>query len=571
MATWESAASASHAQSWLAPARDVWTALTPANVREQYHGLGDAAGWRRWARHLAKRKQPRPAENLPNRVLKDQADRLADWLATADMAPAAPEAAAEHLAWCRALPALASHVDEEHWWRLFNHLYRVAEDAAVESMSLAPLVWQRLAGELPLTLSHLLPELHPCTELRRLAHDTLTTGLRELVDDAGLPPVAQLPHFRALVDCWVRCSLIDNAGSHVFDVAALEQLHLVVQNAICVARPKGGCLLGPADDGSSGRGGLRRAARELELAIEAREAAIDEASLVVSQPSSLSAGLPSVYSERSKWGVLRSTWKKKSPRLAVSHGDDQVRLEFFARGEVLWSGEWCLQVRVDGESMPLVTPWEDTCWVSDEDVDYLELQAKLAGGVLAQRQLVLDRRGRFLYLADAVLGPERAVIECVSMLPLTPTTSFVPAEETREGRLVGRRPCAVVLPLALGEWRTDGRPGKLVAHEKGLELRHQVYGQRLYAPLLLSLEPKRLDCELTWRQLTVAAKREITPPDVAVGYRAQIGDRQWLVYRSLGDYAVRTVLGQNLNTEFMLGRFRRTGDVDRLIEIEGAE
>ncbi len=55
---------------------------------------------------------------------------------------------------------------------------------------------------------------------------------------------------------------------------------------------------------------------------------------------------------------------------------------------------------------------------------------------------------------------------------------------------------------------------------------------------------------------------------MAVGYRAQSGAAHWLLYRSLAPNGIRTVLGQNLSTEFLFGRFRRTGDVKRLIEIE---
>ena len=58
------------------------------------------------------------------------------------------------------------------------------------------------------------------------------------------------------------------------------------------------------------------------------------------------------------------------------------------------------------------------------------------------------------------------------------------------------------------------------------------------------------------------------PRDVAVGYRAQSGDEQWVVYRSLGHSANRTVLGQNISTEFVAGRFRDTGIIAEWIAIE---
>jgi hypothetical protein len=48
----------------------------------------------------------------------------------------------------------------------------------------------------------------------------------------------------------------------------------------------------------------------------------------------------------------------------------------------------------------------------------------------------------------------------------------------------------------------------------------------------------------------------------------QIGRLQWLVYRSLAQPAVRTVLGKNLLSEFLVGRFLSDGKVDTLLEIE---
>lgn len=90
----------------------------------------------------------------------------------------------------------------------------------------------------------------------------------------------------------------------------------------------------------------------------------------------------------------------------------------------------------------------------------------------------------------------------------------------------------------------------------------------MFAPLFVDLNRKRLDKPLTWRQLTVGQLREIVPHDVAVGYRVQVGKAQWLMYRSLAPAAIRTVLGQNLMHEFLVGRFHADGHAATLLEIE---
>ena len=102
----------------------------------------------------------------------------------------------------------------------------------------------------------------------------------------------------------------------------------------------------------------------------------------------------------------------------------------------------------------------------------------------------------------------------------------------------------------------------------GLELRLETAASKLYAPLFINFHRKRLRSELTWRQLTVAEKLEIQSSATAVGYRVQIGKKQWLFYRSLAAAGNRTVLFQNLSSQFLVGRFGKTGDVETIIEIE---
>ena len=50
----------------------------------------------------------------------------------------------------------------------------------------------------------------------------------------------------------------------------------------------------------------------------------------------------------------------------------------------------------------------------------------------------------------------------------------------------------------------------------------------------------------------------------------QIGREQWVLYRSLTGPANRTLLGINTYSEFLLGRFERTGECKPILEIEPA-
>ena len=124
--------------------------------------------------------------------------------------------------------------------------------------------------------------------------------------------------------------------------------------------------------------------------------------------------------------------------------------------------------------------------------------------------------------------------------------------------------------MQLPEWRTGRGRGGLVQTDCGLELRQHTVGQSLFAPLFFDLDPAPDAQALTWRRLTVAQERQVLSADTAVGYRVQIGDSQWLIYRSLSSPEVRSVLGVNLMHEFLVANFLPTGKIKRLLEIEPA-
>ena len=227
-----------------------------------------------------------------------------------------------------------------------------------------------------------------------------------------------------------------------------------------------------------------------------------------------------------------------------------------------------MDVQLDGEPVRPQSDWESLCWMSDKDVDYLELEIELTAGLRVQRQMLLAREDRFLLLADAVLGSRAGKLQYRGRLPLRPGISLLGAEKSREGFLEGTKRRASVLPLALPEWRSENGVGDLIEIDGGLELRQSTEGCCLYAPLFIDLDRQRMTRRLTWRQLTVAESLAIQPAEVAVGYRVVVGKQQWLIYRSLAEKANRTLLGHNLSTEMLVGRFDRHGEVEPLLEIE---
>ena len=284
-----------------------------------------------------------------------------------------------------------------------------------------------------------------------------------------------------------------------------------------------------------------------------------------------------MHSEWASVAVLRRDWRA-AERLTAVYPGRSLRAELGCGKDVLFSGDWQWDVRCNGAPATPVDDWNESCWISDDDVDFLELQIELSGGIRLQRQMVLARQDRFLLLADAVLGDRPGRIEYRGRLPLWPGVSFHAAEQSREGFLAGGKRRALVLPLALPEWRASGwggsstatptLAGELTRTGQGLELQQASEGCRLYAPLFLDLDRRRMTRPATWRRLTVAESLVVQPDDVAVGYRVSVGRQQWLIYRSLAEPANRTLLGHNISTEMLVARFERSGEVEPLVEIE---
>jgi hypothetical protein len=276
---------------------------------------------------------------------------------------------------------------------------------------------------------------------------------------------------------------------------------------------------------------------------------------------------PANHSEWGQVAVLRPGWKRSAPQLAVAYGQQAVRAELVIGRDRLFSGNWGFTCLADETEAIAVGDWEELCWVSDDDVDYLELQLELSGGLKIQRQFCLARKDKFLFVADAVLGGQAQSLRYTMHVP-PGDGAIIPASETREISLVARKSRAMLFPLALPEWRTDRRGGELSADGPGLALRQSALGRSLYAALWIDLAPRRHRKSFTWRQLAVAEQRQNVPRDVAAGYRVQLGKRQWIVYRSLTPARNRTLIGHNLSSEFLIARFLRDGSVKTLIEVE---
>jgi hypothetical protein len=156
---------------------------------------------------------------------------------------------------------------------------------------------------------------------------------------------------------------------------------------------------------------------------------------------------------------LRSDWTPDANSLSVLHHGRFPKLELAARGKVLLNGDWELEILAGGEHLAVTGPWSCSCWYSDEEGDYLELQARLSPEIRIERQLLLARKDDLVFLADAVIGCGDARIDYTSRLPLVPGIEALPDSPTRECRLAGTTAHARLFPLGLPCERVLGSAG----------------------------------------------------------------------------------------------------------------
>jgi hypothetical protein len=265
--------------------------------------------------------------------------------------------------------------------------------------------------------------------------------------------------------------------------------------------------------------------------------------------------------------IIRTGWDRRSVRVMLDYRHPVPRLEIAVGDRLLVDGPWQWEAWADGRSVEPEAGWTVSCWESDRKATFLEITAPLGSGRQIERQVVVLPRDRIVLLADAVTTVATpAALRYRGSLPVAASLDVEPAAETREVVLADTRPRLLAMPLALPEWRAGGG-GDFRAETGGLVLEQEGV-HRLYAPLWLDCDPRRIGRPLTWRQLTVADTRIILPRHQAAGFRVQAGLEQWLVYRALDVARNRTLLGCNVSCEFLLGRVRKSGEVARTLEIQ---
>ncbi len=282
------------------------------------------------------------------------------------------------------------------------------------------------------------------------------------------------------------------------------------------------------------------------------------------------------YWEKSSIATMRRSWRHHGCRVAIDFSSDVIWLDLIGeKGERIFSGDWEVTVKKDGKEQLIDHAWQEVCWFTDDDVDYLELECSIGDECSIQRQIMLMREEGMLFVADALLAKESARWRLQSSWTPAEGVRFVSDAKNTEAKLLRDAPelgsheiVALLLPVAASEWKRDASQSWIDYQEDLVVVKTECEANNLYSPLLIPMRNLRDSTTYTWRQLTVAEELAIQPKHVAGAYRVQIDRDQWVFYRSLTPCTRRTVMGLHLNTEFYTGRFcADDGQFEAMLEV----
>lgn len=407
-------------------------------------------------------------------------------------------------------------------------------------------------------------------KLRQVAAQRFCQSVDEIVDGDGWVLAEYVEQFWGLIASWSRCfALLNDAGTSIPE-KTIRQLEWVARQFIRTMRPDGTQMLGDVTAAN-----LDKKFQDAILAmtsdrLDRKLLRLRDPSLETKQKDGVHSHLHDGYgfSEWAGFGVFQSGWATQSPRLAIADHKECVNIEL-VNSKPLLSGQSDWEIKHDGKVLNRLSSERDiNLYHTDKDVEFLELEYKLDGDVTLQRQFLLAREDQFLLVADVVLTEADGLIEYQGRWDLGPGIEVLHESETREVYLRSDEIHSLVLPLGLGEWQADRSPGGLVCEENQLRLNMSAQGRALYAPLFFDLSPHRSRQPRTWRHLTVAEELEILSKDQAVAYRVQIGQQQWILYRSLSGSQNRTFFGENQICEFYLARTDAESVAEELLQLE---
>lgn len=593
---------ADDAQQWAELCEEIAARQQKSPAKKVLGDVAAAGQVYRWGIAAASGSAPRPLDIALSRLACDS-DRNVALKGTKDLdLAAAAELFADEcgagpyslfdataaVRWAAALPALRDQLSPADWWSLLGTLQQMRE-LTLQSHEPDSPVYLTLVGELGLTLAWRLDALPSCKRLQTSSIEAVKNwidGEDDSVAAAVNPPACIRLVAAAL---WRSQQILESTSRSKL---GKKQLAFAAEFGTWVAglsTHKTTTVFSDAkradvvDD--CGKLGLLSQmtswdAESLRPALAAATGASQTGGRLaweVCLPEAI------LHSDEGQVAVLMPEWDVRRGRTFLDYSGEDVRIEMYAGKSIVLKGNWQVFIDLDDEQQHAIGPWSYTCEYTDDEVHYIEIEQLWSGGIVLQRQVGVVRDDRTVLVADSVIPRQpqspgddddstvaQSNIRYTSRLPMDSGIKIDGETETREVFFASeKKRLGLVFPLAASEWQVGPTAAKLASSEDG-HLVYTVNGSgRLYAPLWFDFQARRFRRKRTWRKLTVAENLKIVGDDAAVGYRVQVGSEQWMMYRSLGESCVRTVLGKHLIADFFCGRFDPgDGSIDELLTVD---
>jgi hypothetical protein len=259
--------------------------------------------------------------------------------------------------------------------------------------------------------------------------------------------------------------------------------------------------------------------------------------------------------------MLRADWTPGGDLVAIDHRrvGDETLLEVAARGRTFLGPSW-----TSNESTGKFTRARPSHWSSTPFADFAEWTYKLGPKRVTRSAVLL--RGRSM----ALLGQQDDGIVAASEVrfELGEGIEATPIEGSRAIQLTSGRgqPTARLLPLGLPSHDRSTDLGSIAIEGRQVVIRQVGEGRRRWLPVLICWGK----APTTWRPLTVAFRSKICRGDSASAVRVAWGPRDegLVIYRSLASPALRSFLGHQSSSRFLVGGFTRSGEVRAILKVD---
>lgn len=489
--------------------------------------------------------------------------------------------------WIHALPEVGRNISPGLWLEVLQCALTQV-DRAWESGPFDGLFpWLVWSCEVPLALAKQLSHLGGKD---RIVSETLNR-IALLLEQSSDNPQSFLARggqdLRALLSCIMRCRWsADAVGARKWYPPQRKALSKLAIASLALSDAEGRQLLFDRDDTSldaefwvmlnelAGRNKKLQLATACALPDSIGKAIGEKPSkLRKDVTADVSLPNPSHYWEKNSVATMRRSWRERGCRVAIDFSSDVIWLDVVGDdGQRIMSGDWDVEIVRNQTPIQTDVSWQEVCWFTDDDVDYLELECEVENVCKIQRQVMLMREEGVVYFADALIAQASEQWSIKSTWTMPDDIALRSEPKTTEGKLVRvgieDKTVSLLLPIAMPEWRRSPSHSRMEWSGSMLSLQCDASAKNLYNPLVMSLRGIESAPAYTWRQLTIAEELLNQPREIAEAYRVQVNRDQWVFYRSLTPCARRTVMGLHLNTEFYAGRFSRDdGLFEPIVEV----